>query len=459
MLEKLYHTNIFNCFTMLFFVAIFTGCTEKIEHLESPKTVETLKPQNTQTVQAIKQDVSKPIDNKIYDKLGLSQNILEYANEENITSGYSFLDSSTVKKKLFMVWDDDFKASISESLWVLDIVKKDGYRENLQPYSSDERARFVSEIYSATNVNHLGLISRNSDIRAFPTKKPYFYDPKKAGEGYPFDNFQSSRIYVNTPVRVVAVSNDGAFYYIASSVTDGWIDSRDVTIISKQQSNFLKNSNLLMCVKDKASILDENGKFIEKAQVGSFVYENDGTTYSASGDKLTTAAVEKKHFIQFPILYSHKVFAYLANEIMNESYGWGGFLDNRDCSMFLRDLFLPFGLYLPRNSFAQATKGDGYVDFGVMNESKKLEMIKQRGKPFETFLYLKGHILLYLGTVNDEIVALHDVWGFAYDEKGVEKRHVVGRPVITTLYMGSSHDSFITKKSIAYRLKGMRVLQ
>ena len=43
--------------------------------------------------------------------------------------------------------------------------------------------------------------------------------------------------------------------------------------------------------------------------------------------------------------------------ISRQPYGYGGLYDNRDCSAMTRDLFAPFGLYLPRNSSEQARGG------------------------------------------------------------------------------------------------------
>ena len=399
-------------------------------------------------------------DHGLFDRLNLSQNPIDYASDSNSSKQGAFLDPDKVITKLFRVWDDDFKASVSESLWVLDIIKKEGFKENLLPYTSNEKAKFSADLYSASTVNHIAIISRNTDIRAFPTKKPYFYDPEAAGEGYPFDNFQLSRIYTNTPIKIVAVSANGAFYYIASAITDGWVDARDVAILTKDESKFIRSSDMLMSVDDKTSIFDTDGKFIERMQVGSFVYENDGTIYSALEDRLSEVKIEKKAFVKFPLLYSEKTFATLAKSLMDEPYGWGGFLDDRDCSMYLRDLFLPFGQFLARNSRVQATSEKSeYIDLSDMNEAKRNEYIKTHAKPFATLLYLKGHILLYLGVVDGEIVALHDAWGFTYTENKIEHRHVIGKPIITTLHMGEKYKNFVKSKSLSSRLQGIRIFQ
>ena len=44
-------------------------------------------------------------------------------------------------------------------------------------------------------------------------------------------------------------------------------------------------------------------------------------------------------------------------QLLDEAYGWGGLLNNRDCSSFTQDYFAPFGKFLHRNSKAQTTNG------------------------------------------------------------------------------------------------------
>ena len=83
--------------------------------------------------------------------------------------------------------------------------------------------------------------------------------------------------------------------------------------------------------------------------------------------------------------------------MMGQPYGWGGYLFNRDCSLAMRDLFVPFGVWLPRNSSAQA-KAWQYISFVKASPAGKEGIIKDEGVPFATLLWLRGHITLYIGT-------------------------------------------------------------
>src|SRR5699024_1832041 len=51
-----------------------------------------------------------------------------------------------------------------------------------------------------------------------------------------------------------------------------------------------------------------------------------------------------------------------AFKFKDESYGWGGLNNTRDCSAFIMDIYRSFGLRLPRNTQDQGAKslGIGY---------------------------------------------------------------------------------------------------
>lgn len=386
-----------------------------------------------------------------FDRLSLSQNPNEY-----VTSGAEIkFDDVFLRKKIFEVWDENFNAE-SALPYAEQLLKKEGFKENLQRYTQEERAKLLANAQKAKSVNKNGITLRNSDIRLLPTKKPYFFDHKKVGEGYPFDYFQESRIYANTPVKVLFESGDGAFFYVANYVQNGWMDSRDLLFLEQKESDFLKNSAIYAVIKDKTALFDENDAFVEKMQLGSFLFEHNSSFYAAGKKLKTDGSVASK----LPIPFTQEGFATLVNAIMEEPYGWGGLLDDRDCSMFLRDLFLPFGLYLPRNSKDQALfDKQGYTDLFGMSEASKKEFLRQNAKPFLTLLYLRGHIMLFLGFRDSEPIAMHDAWGFGYEKNGEERRFVIGKPIVSTLFVGEKHDGFTKSKSLMNRLQGIRTLR
>ncbi|MEJ2467682.1 MAG: NlpC/P60 family protein [Campylobacterales bacterium] len=141
--------------------------------------------------------------------------------------------------------------------------------------------------------------------------------------------------------------------------------------------------------------------------------------------------------------------------MMQTKYGWGGLYGERDCSSTLRDIFAPFGIWLPRNS-SQQSKVGRVVSFEGLNDDEKLEKITSEAKPFETLLYLKGHILLYLGLYKGEPAVLHTVWGIkTVKENGDLGRYVVGKTVISSLRFGKELDGYSDTYSLLHQLENM----
>ncbi len=89
--------------------------------------------------------------------------------------------------------------------------------------------------------------------------------------------------------------------------------------------------------------------------------------------------------------------ARVAMELSGEPYGWGGILMNRDFGDDPGDLFAPFGVWLPRNSFEQAEQGALSI-WAICRKPKRKHPDSGGGVPFATLLWLRGHIMLYIGS-------------------------------------------------------------
>jgi hypothetical protein len=119
-----------------------------------------------------------------------------------------------------------------------------------------------------------------------------------------------------------------------------------------------------------------------------------------------------------------------------EPYGWGGLGGKRDCSALTRDLFAPFGLWLPRNSSEQAFAGR-FISFKDLSPAAKEALIVHTGAPWRTLLWTPGHIMLYIGIHQGKPLIFHNFWSIrTRDADGKKGRVVVGRASVTTLHPG-----------------------
>jgi len=85
----------------------------------------------------------------------------------------------------------------------------------------------------------------------------------------------------------------------------------------------------------------------------------------------------------------------LAFSVWGDEYGWGGRDGLRDCSSYIRDIFLCFGYTLPRNSSFQMRIEDATNIEHIQgyNQKKKAISILEPGD----ILDIGGHVMIYLG--------------------------------------------------------------
>ncbi len=105
----------------------------------------------------------------------------------------------------------------------------------------------------------------------------------------------------------------------------------------------------------------------------------------------------------------------LAFEYLGDTYGWGGMLDSVDCSALVRNVYKCFGLEMPRNTNWQKEVPGTCVDIGELDNTNKMAAIA--GCIPGTPLYLPGHTMIYLGSVNGNCYVL-SAMGSASDSAG-----------------------------------------
>jgi hypothetical protein len=93
-----------------------------------------------------------------------------------------------------------------------------------------------------------------------------------------------------------------------------------------------------------------------------------------------------------------------------------------------------------------------------MTLEEKEEAIIQEGIPFETLLYKKGHILLYLGLYDGKIAVLHNAWGVKTMRNGIEGRKIIGKTVISSLNIGKEREDYDPEEGILSQIVSMNIL-
>ncbi len=386
------------------------------------------------------------------------------AKTANDDSFNSLLITKDFFDKYFKPWNST-KVSFPkiEAMWGQSYKNKKVYLENHQLATT---SWFDKQIENSNfdNYNTLAkkaITLKNVNIRVIPTNSPMFYDPTQPGEGFPFDYNQNSSIKINTPIIVSHLSKDRAWAYIESSTVGGWIEIGTIAFVDDNFIQEFKTSNYFISVKEKFPIYDPI--FREYVKVATIFPKKNNKFIIAKKDDNQNALISyitlnNDEVEAMPLVFNSENRIKIAKQLIDEPYGWGGLLNNRDCSSFTQDYFATFGKFLHRNSKAQLSNGK-YLDMSNLSNDEKKEFMKKNGVPFSTLVYLKGHIMLYIGVKENEPLVFHNIWSVRLkDNDGKKYRHIIGKATITTLEPGKDIKDFDEDTNILNKIQGIVIL-
>ena len=374
-------------------------------------------------------------------------------------------------KDYFKPWNlNSIDISRKDAMWAYrSFSVKNSYGENLQPLDDS----FFEDIYNRSNfrafatVNEPAITLHALNIRAFPTDKPLLMDPSKAGEGFPFDYLQNSTIAANKPLLISHYSRDGEWVFVEASFAYGWVKSRDIVKIPKEYTQRYQKAKQMFFIKESVPVYDSFHNFLFRSKIGMMLPvieegEKSATLLTISNYKNSIALYNKssiaREYLHEGILpFSAANIVKIFHEVAHVKYGWGGMYGDRDCSSTLRDFYAPFGIWLPRNSYAQSKIGR-VISLKGLSKREKLQKITEEGIPFETLLYKRGHILLYVGIKDGKVIVFHNTWGIKTKKDQKEGRFIIGRPVFSTLEFGRGVKDYDEESSLLSHLQSMNIV-
>lgn len=347
-------------------------------------------------------------------------------------------------------------------------IKQRYYGENLQLWSDEEIDAIVYnthfDAYGTLNIHAIML--KNAQMRNLPTHKPFFKKTTLPGEGYPFDYLQTSRIHVAEPILISHYSHDGAWAFVESSFATGWLPIETFVVLDAQKRTHIIDAQKVAITTDNTPLYLPNGRFLSYAKIGTLlpISDEDATTfhtYIFTHDGSFNAAplafrVPKTVAQKVPIPFSKETITPIATSLLGEKYGWGGYLENRDCSAMTRDFLTPFGIWVPRNSAAQKSFGE-YLSLKSLSNEEKETMILKHGIAFLSLIYLKGHIMLYAGEFQGKPMVVHNTWGVRTLEDGNEGRNVIGKAIVSDLHVGEQQPNVPQDALLIAKVEGMLI--
>ena len=384
--------------------------------------------------------------NKVADMHKIPQNPSFYAKQvKPMSKSHQKKLDKEFNKKYFKPW----------TLSRLDIPKKDFgwetrfitkgkiYKANRKVIPSYVYKKWISnaQMHKKDSRRYKAITIRRTNVKALPTSTAFYRDPKKVGEGFPFDYNQNSALHINVPLFISHYSKDKRWAYVRASYAFGWVKISDLALVDKSYRKQFMTGSYAMTIKDNLRLYNDKNRATSLVKLGAlFPIAKDGKSYlttkkdSLGRAKIHKVQVEKSSIIaKKPLPFTPKNVALLAKEFYGEPYGWGGSYECRDCSATTRDFLGPFGIFLRRNSGKQAQDGTSTTRIkGIPKRAKKKKII-QKAEPFRSLLHVPGHIVLYLGQYKGEPVIMHTYWGI---RKNNGSKLVTGRTIITTTEPG-----------------------
>ena len=246
-----------------------------------------------------------------------------------------------------------------------------------------------------------------------------------------WDNLAASAVLVNEPLLVYGTTADGCFYYVQSEICAGWLPVNDVAICHSREEwlqaathrNFLVVTGETITLEASAANPAHSEQAFDMGTVLELsndveMVDNRMSWYNyvvwvpgigADGMYEATKALipmSRDVHVGFLPFTQEKLIAQ-AMKCLGNRYGWGGMLDSQDCSAYVRELYLCFGMKLPRNTTWQAAMPVKIVSLEGKNDKERQEIFDRI--PAGSIVQFPGHEMLYLGASGGNHYTINDV--------------------------------------------------
>ena len=282
-----------------------------------------------------------------------------------------------------------------------------------------------------------GVLTRRQDLRAFPTNEVL---TKERG-AFDVDAFQLTALSLGTPVAAVHESRSGDWTFVQSPLYKGWVRSDSIAFVSGPEEAYELLDKEPFLVVAASTLTTEPDPFDEsvsrlflqmgdRLQItepkdfgGNIQAQGPHCCFSVSVPARGTNGVLEKRTALLPLSADVRTgflpptranIIRQAFKMLGERYGWGCAFGRRDCSRFVMDIFRSMGLQLPRNTRCQEQGTAGLsVEFSGDTENR-LRIVETL--ELGDAIYMKGHVLIYLGRLNGSHYVIHDGAGYAVKE-------------------------------------------
>lgn len=310
-----------------------------------------------------------------------------------------------------------------------------------------------------------GILVNNAALRELPTNQPSYDSVLEPGEGYPFDYLQESALYLGTPVHILHQTKDKQWLLVKAAGLLGWVAIDNVGYVDQTFIENWKTKPLATLVTYK-TIADATQRQHIAIYPGTILpmtadpntHNMVSVLYPIKTSEHQTNVVSKTaspDWQPWPVSPNVSHFVSLINTLLGIPYGWGDLHFQPDCSGLLRSLYNTVGIWLPRNSGAQAHYAGKFYPLPLAHYSANTREAIVQGKdkqlgqltPFLTLISFGSkessvsHIAVYIGNDDDDNpIIFHSTWGLRLFDKHQNQigRMIVGKSILSHLNLGNN---------------------
>lgn len=281
-----------------------------------------------------------------------------------------------------------------------------------------------------------GLVVVRAALRTFPTDLRVFRSP----DDHDIDRFQESALFPGTPVLLAHESADGRWWFVVSPRYAAWIEKRHVAEGARRD---------VLAWREKTPFRIVTGAQVEtvftpERPAVSRVVLDMGVRVPVladwpAGEPVNGQHPYTAHVIELPVRgadgglelapallprIADSAAEYLpltranivrqAFKFLGERYGWGHSYGGRDCSGFVSEVYRSMGVLLPRNTSAQSVSPALDKRLFTPADSRAERLAAVRSLDVGHLVYIPGHVMMVVGTVDGEPWVIHDTTGFGH---------------------------------------------
>ncbi len=306
--------------------------------------------------------------------------------------------------------------------------------------------KYDQDISHWIKLNEVPLMSKEIQAQRFSEWKQHYI-----GQFSPWD----IRYIHQSVTKPHVLQNDIDFVYVATPAFRAWVKSTDIAMVDQA---FIKEwqaaaTELVAIMDTQISLIDEENALFRNSGYIGMVFPGKK---SASSWRILIPIRDKRgrariHHARLPLNQANTMplpttsgeIVSVIKKLIHRPYGWGGQYFYNDCATELKNLFTPFGIWLPISSSEQVDPQQysiKAVDLSKRDQETRLAFLQSKGHPFMTIINDGGHVLLYLGTYPNPddpkhhpvALSYQNVWGLSprNPSPDQDRRSVIGGAVL-----------------------------